>query len=190
MKNHHFNEATVLLLAATTVLSDDRLRQVQVAHRRHNWLHAPWYPASQGGGALTLGNRIYVTGTHDPEAIGEDPMRWLNWVLLMAHEVGHVRQADGFGYSIVARMRFVLWASSKYIASFTRNGLAAHAKAPFELEAERGRQRLRYVLDSTGGCTPQHPVIRLLVTNDHGTMGTWLAANNAQIAQAYERVPS
>lgn len=190
MKDHRFNEATVELLAATTGLPTERLREVKVSHRRHNWLHAPWYPAANGGGALTIGDRIHVTGGHDPETIGTDRSRWLAWVLLMAHEVGHVRQADEFGPSAFSRARFVLWAARNYTVSFFKNGLAAHAKAPFEVEAERGRQRLRLLLELSGDCQPHHPVVDLLIRNDLSGMQTWLAANAARIAQSFERVPA
>ena len=174
---HAFNQATVLLLAAATGVDQELLLTVRIRHRKHNWLHAPWYPASHGGGALTIGRFIHVTGKHDPDTLGHDPQRWLNWTLLMAHEVGHVQQAEHFGFDIGGRTRFTLWAAKNYAVSFFRNGMNAHDAAPFELEAETGRVRLRALLERTGGCHTRHPIVAMLMTNDAQGMRNWLATH-------------
>ncbi len=177
--DHRFNEATLALLSAVAGVPEDLLRQVRIRHRRHNWLHAPWYPASTGGGGLTIGDRIHVTPKHDPATLGTDPAGWLSWILLMAHEVGHVRQAERFGYGTWGRIRFTLWATGNYVVSFLRNGMKAHARAPFELDADRGRQRLRQLLERTGGCTAAHPLITLLMADDAKGVRTWLNAQRS-----------
>jgi len=181
-KDHRFNEATRALLTAVTGIPEDLLRRVRVRHRRYNWLHAPWYPASEGGGGLTVGDRIHVTPTHDPATLGNDPERWLRWVLLMAHEVGHVRQAQRFGSGTWGRSRFVLWATKNYVVSFFRNGRAAHAKAPFEVDADSGRKELRRWLEFSGGCRADHPVVAWLIANDVPAMERWVASSHASLA--------
>ncbi len=183
MKEHRFNEATVTLLTAVTGVSPDTLRSVRVRHRRHNWLHAPWYPAAQGGGALTVGHLIHVTPTHDPDALGQDPRKWLYWILLMAHEVGHVRQAQRFGTGAWARIRFTLWASRNYAVSFVRNGSAAHAKAPFEVDADLGRKRLRNLLERTGGCHPEHPLVTMLMRDAVQPLQDWLRHHRVDLGK-------
>lgn len=182
VNEHRLNGASNLLLSAATGAEEDLLALVRIRHRRHNWLHAPWYAASEGGGAMTIGHIIHVTPQHDPDALGQDAKRWLDWLLLMAHEVGHVRQAQRFGFTAWGRMRFTLWAAGNYITSFLRHGRKAHDRARFEIEAERGRLRLRAWLNATGGCTPDHPVIGYAMRNETEAMRAWIRANPAPSA--------
>lgn len=177
--DHRFNAATVTLLASVSGTQEGLLERVRIRHRRHNWLHAPWYAASKGGGALTVGDRIHVTSAHDPSLLGTDRVRWLRWILLMAHEVGHVRQAERFGFGVPGRIRFVLWASWNYVVSFLRNGLKAHAKAGFEREADIGRLQLRKLLERTGACDEHHAIIGLLMADDVQGTRRWLAQATA-----------
>ncbi len=178
------NAATVALLASVTAVPETLLQRVRVFHRRHNWLSAPWYAASKGGGGLTLGDRIYVTPAHAPLLLGADPDRWWRWLLLMAHEVGHVRQAQDFGSDVWGRTRFALWASVQYVGSFLRHGRHAHDRAPFEVEAERGRRTLALLMELTGGCSATHPVVAMALGNDHNGMLRWLQEHAAAIRQA------
>lgn len=182
VNEHRLNGASNHLLSAATGAEEDLLALVRIRHQRHNWLHAPWYAASEGGGAMTIGHIIHVTPAHDPDALGQDAKRWLNWLLLMAHEVGHVRQAQRFGFTAWGRMRFTLWAARNYIISFLRHGRKAHDRARFEIEAERGRLRLRAWLNATGGCTPNHPVICYAMRNESEAMRAWIRANPAPSA--------
>ncbi|MEO8590346.1 MAG: hypothetical protein ABI432_13310 [Flavobacteriales bacterium] len=184
MNDRHFNASTVALLSAVTGLSEALLHQVRILPRRSNWAHAPWYAASEGGGAMVIGDRIYVTARHEPERIGGDPERLLHWTLLMAHEVMHVGQAQRFGFDGLGRFRFLAWALGNYARSFLSHGRKAHANAPFEREAELGRQRLRQLLEATGGCTPQHPVIPLLLSDDGTEVLRWLDRNRIALSEA------
>lgn len=183
-EDDRFNEATLTLLAAVTGVREDLLRHVRIRHRRHNWLRAPWYPASEGGGGLTIGDRIHVTPTHDPAMLGKDEERWFRWVLLMAHEVGHVRQAERFGFSNWGRVRFVLWAAKNYLVSFFRNGTKAHAKAPFELDADSGKRQLRLWLELGGGCRADNPVVAWLIANDAPAVKRWIASTGSLVTKA------
>lgn len=182
MNDQHFNGATVVLLSAITGSQEEVLRRVRILPRQRNWARAPWYAASEGGGAMVIGDRIYVTGRHEPARIGGDRERLLRWTLLMAHEVVHVGQAQRFGFDALGRLRFVAWATGNYARSFLLHGRRAHAKAPFELDAERGRERLRALMNATGGCTAEHPLIQLLLTDDETGMRRWLATNHAVLA--------
>ena len=184
MEGHALNAATVALLASVTAVPETLLQRVRVFHRRHNWLSAPWYVASKGGGGLTLGDRIYVTPAHAPLLLGADQYRWWRWLLLMAHEVGHVRQAQHFGFDSWGRTRFALWASLKYVESFLRNGRYAHDRAPFEVDAEKGRRALALLMELTGGCTADHPVVAMALCNDHTGMHRWLEEQAAAVQRA------
>lgn len=182
VNEHRLNSASIVLLSEATGADEDLLARVRIRHRRHNWLRAPWYAASEGGGAMTIGHIIHVTPQHNPDALGQDAMRWLNWLLLMAHEIGHVRQAQRFGFTAWGRARFTVWAAGNYIISFLRHGRKAHDRASFEIEAERGRCRLRAWMNATGGCAPDHPVIGYAMRNETETMRAWIRANPAPSA--------
>ncbi|HMC96025.1 MAG TPA: hypothetical protein VKG92_00085 [Flavobacteriales bacterium] len=184
MRDHHFNASTVVLLSAISGLPEELLIRVRIRARRHNWLHAPWYAASEGGGAMVIGDRIYVAPAHEPDRIANDPGRLLRWTLLMAHEVMHVRQALRFGYNAWGRSRFVTWAFMNYTSSFLHHGRNAHAKAAFEVEAEQGRRRLRALMNATGGCSPQHQLVGLLLNDDPSAMRRWLAIHNVELENA------
>lgn len=177
VKEHRLNDATIVLLGDATGIPEALLARVRIRHRRHNWLRAPWYTAARGGGAMTIGHIIHVTSQQDPDSLGQDATRWLNWLLLMAHEAGHVRQAERFGHSAWGRAKFALWAAGNYAASFLRHGKKAHAMAPFELEAEEGRARLRAWLIATGGCTATHPVIGFAMRDDADAMHDWACSS-------------
>lgn len=184
MSEHHFNSATATLLAAVTGLSADLLRTVRIRPRARNWVGAPWYAATAGGGAMVIGDRIYVSPIHEPDRIAGDRERLLRWTLLMAHEVMHVGQAQRFGYSAWGRFRFLTWSASNYAKSFLRNGRAAHAKAPFELEAEQGRRALRAFMNVTGGCNAQHQLITMLLADDESGVRRWLDANTGALERS------
>lgn len=179
---HRLNAGSILLLSAATGVEADLLTRVRIRHRRHNWLRAPWYAASAGGGAMTIGHIIHVTAQHDPAVLGQDQTRWLNWLLLMAHEAGHVRQAQRFGFTAWGRTRFTLWAARNYITSFLHHGRKAYDRASFEIEAEQGRLRLRAWLNATGGCAPDHPVVGYAMRNESEAMRAWIRANPAPSA--------
>ena len=119
-----------------------------------------------------------------PLLLGADPYRWWRWLLLMAHEVGHVRQAQHFGFDSWGRTRFALWASLKYVESFLRNGRYAHDRAPFEVDAEKGRRALALLMELTGGCTADHPVVAMALCNDHTGMHRWLEEQAAAVQRA------
>ena len=164
------NEATILLLSAVVRVDAALLRSIELHPRDHNWLHAPWYGESPGG-ALALGERIYLSRTlfHAPQ--GNDRSLQLLWLLLLAHEVVHVRQA--------AQLRmggpcFGLWAAGQYALSFLHHGRHAYSRAAFEVEAEGGRKALRSLLQRTGGMHGDHLAMRCVRTNDPDGIRRWL----------------
>jgi len=170
---HGFNNATVLLLSRVTGVDAALLRAVELRPREHNWLRAPWF-GEDPGGAMVLGNRIYLTQKLYRAPLSADRGVHLQWLLLMAHEVVHVQQARRFGAGAMARTGFVLWAAVHYMRSFLRNGTKAYRQAGFEQEAEAGRITLRHVLQRTGGITPTHPAVRMAVDNDGPGIQRWL----------------
>lgn len=175
-----FNTATIQLLGAVTGMDHTRLRTITLAPRNRWLLGMPWY-RDDPGGAFVLGSTIHCTdGIFHAMQRGPDTKR-LSWLLLMAHEVIHVEQAWRIGRERASVVRFAGWAVAQYTKSFFRNGLQAYSKATMEREAEVGRRVLRALLQHTGGCHPQHPVMTYVVNDDHQRMGAWLGAHHALI---------
>ena len=168
------NEATVLLLARVTGVEASLLRSVELRPRERNWLRAPWFGESPGG-AMVLGDRIYLSQALFMAPTAGHPVTQLQWLLLLAHEVVHVQQAQRFGSGASSRMRFAFWAAGQYAHSFLVNGRNAYHQARFEREAEAGRNTLRALLQRTGGTKPDHPVVQLAMTDDVPGMNRWLS---------------
>ena len=168
------NEATVLLLARVTGVEDPLLRSVELRPRERNWLRAPWFGGSPGG-AMVLGDRIYLSQALYQAPSTGPASNQLQWLLLLAHEMVHVQQAQRFGSGASGRMRFAVWAAGQYTRSFLVNGTKAYHHARFEQEAETGRIALRALLQRTGGTTPDHPVVQLAMTDDVPGMKRWLS---------------
>ena len=98
--------------------------------------YIPWYNASKGGGAITLGNgnwsRIYFTEnffSHNQELFKESA--YANnikvWLRLASHEISHVAHASRFNSIIIYVIVFIY----QYI-------IYGHDKAPLEIEADEG----------------------------------------------------
>ena len=168
------NEATVLLLARVSGVEASLLRSVELRPRERNWLRAPWFGESPGG-AMVLGDRIYLSRSLFMAPNAGHPVTQLQWLLLLAHEVVHVQQAQRFGSGASGRMRFAFWAAGQYTRSFLLNGTKAYHHARFEQEAEMGRIALRALLQRTGGAKPDHPVVQLAMTDDVPGMKRWLS---------------
>lgn len=170
-------EAARLLLGAVSGVPDELLGRARVSPRERNWLRFPWYPAAQGGGAFVMGDRIFA---HERFFRAENTM---DFIYLLAHEVGHLKHAERFGGSAWGRTRFVCWAAGHYMRSGLRNGRNAHRLARIEQEAERGRWVLREVGKRLGN-DPFAPCL-----NDAEAMKAWLQRNNKSIKDLYREYP-
>jgi hypothetical protein len=170
-------EATGLLLAAVSGVPVPMVRHVRVLPKERNWLRFPWYAAAKGGGAFLLGHRIYAHQRFFR------PQHAHAFLLLLAHEVGHLPHAERFGNTAFGRLRFVCWAAGHYLRSAVRNGRQAHRMARIEQEAERGRWVLRELIKATPG-DPPLPHLRS-AADMHG----WLQRHAAQLASLHGRYP-
>jgi len=165
-----------VLLAAVSGVDHALLEQVRVWPKERNWLHFPWYAAAQGGGAFVMGDRIYA---HRKFFTPENHMAFL---FLLAHEVGHLRHAEPFGFHTMGRARFVCWAAGHYLRSALRNGRHAHRLARIEQEAERGRWVLSQLISATR--TPLAPLL-----TDEMAMRSWLHQHAALVHDLHRRYP-
>ncbi|MEO7082506.1 MAG: hypothetical protein ABIY71_13315, partial [Flavobacteriales bacterium] len=97
-------EATIVLLHAVSGVEEELLHAVRIRPSRSNWLRVPWYPYHRGG-AITVGRTIWFTRIwFAPDGLGDGSLRstW-KWMLHLAHEVGHLPQAERFGRSLIGK---------------------------------------------------------------------------------------
>ncbi|MCU0320216.1 MAG: hypothetical protein MUE88_09075 [Flavobacteriales bacterium] len=170
------NPSCILLYGRLLGLPAELLGRVRLFPRDRNWLHAPWYGDAPGG-AMVLAEHIYLSRTlyHAPQ--GRDRTLHLSWLLLMAHELVHVRQARSLSPGPLRPLRFGVWAGLRYARSFLRHGRRAYAEAAFEREAESGRDALKELLTRTGGIHPQHPIVAWCMEDRQEELQQWLAAH-------------
>lgn len=167
------NASCILLYERLLGLPPGLLQRVRLMPRDRNWLHAPWYGDTPGG-ALVLAEHVYLSRTlfHAPQ--GSDRRLQLSWLLLMAHELVHVRQSRKLAAGPLRPLRFGLWAGIRYAHSFLLHGRRAYAEATFEREAERGRDALLALFRRTGGIHPQHPVVTFCMEDRPEALRHWL----------------
>lgn len=170
------NASCVLLYGRLLGLAPEVLVRVRLFPRDRNWLHAPWFGDAPGG-AMVLAEHVYLSRTlfHAPQ--GSDRSLQLSWLLLMAHELVHVRQSRALAAGPLRPLRFGLWAGLRYARSFFLHGRRAYANAGFEREAEAGRNALRALLAQTGGAHPQHPLVALCMEDRPEALRHWLDAH-------------
>ena len=99
----------------------------------------PWYPASEGGGGITLGNNSSSASiTFTENWFADDPLAFngngygqniFEWIRLSSHEAGHIPQISKYG-----GLGGYLF---KFVVQYSKYG---HDDAPSELEAEKGRK--------------------------------------------------
>ncbi len=130
-----FNPAVSYLFSLVTDADLDDIQTCRVFRRSYPQ-YIPWYYATKGGGAITLGNgrwsRIYFTENYFSEdqkyyngyAFADNPSAWLR---LASHEVSHVAHARRFG-SIILYLIIFIYQYARY----------GHDKAPLEIEADAG----------------------------------------------------
>jgi hypothetical protein len=105
----------------------------------------PWYNANKGGGAITVGQHIYMTENffdrtsyyhymrktrngkvRKETSYGDSPIEWL---YLLAHEVRHLEQGKAFGYDAVGTAKYLLKFTELYATSFGHDGASLEKTA-------------------------------------------------------------
>lgn len=174
-------EAAVVLLHAVSGVEIDLLRAVRIRPSRTNWLHAPWYPYSRGG-AITVGRTIWCTRIwSDPKGYRDGSLHstW-RWLLLLAHEVGHLPQAERFGRSFFGKARYVAAFSWQYTSRAFLLRRPIHDGSRLEREAELGR----WVLSRSAGTRDELDTVVMLVRSGKvDAVQLWCAERNARIAE-------
>ncbi len=128
------------------------LQAVRIRPSTANWLRAPWYSYHRGG-AITIGRTIWFTRkwfAADGHGDGslESTRRWL---LHLAHEVGHLPQAERSGQGVWGKLRYVSAFACQYTLRAITLARPVHDGSPLEMEADRGRQVLLQLLELPQG---------------------------------------
>ncbi len=182
------NEAAIVLLHAVTGVDEELLHAVRIRPSRTNWLHAPWYPYHRGG-AITVGRTIWFTRIwSEPHGLGDGSLRssW-KWLVHLAHEVGHLPQAERFGRSFFAKARYVSAFTWQYASRALLFRRPVHDGSELEREADLGRQVLLQVI---GDAAERHPVVIAVHQDDVRTVHEWCAMQVGPIATATEEYRS
>lgn len=173
-------EAAIVLLHAVSTVDLELLRAVRVHPARANWLHAPWYPYRRGG-AITVGRTIWFTRSwFAADGRGDGSLRstW-QWMVHLAHEVGHLPQAERFGRSLWAKTRYVGAFAWQYGSRAVLLRTPVHDGSPLEREADVGRKVL---LQAIGPEAEAHPVVKAVHAGDAESVRQWCAAHAAETA--------
>lgn len=164
----HLRPATALLLHSVSKVPLPLLQACRIYPTRRNWLRFPWYSQRSGGGAVAIVDRIFASGRFFSSSVQDSA-----FLLLLAHEVGHLLHAKDYPKTPWGRTRFVLWTSGHYLRSLVRNGTGWHRKARIEQEAERGRWVLRQLL-SHSGTQGSGQLLEHVRTDDANAVQQWL----------------
>lgn len=173
-------EAAIILLHAVSGVDVELLHAVRVRPSRSNWLHAPWYRYHRGG-AITVGRTIWCTRIwFDPRKHGDGSMDscW-KWLVLLAHEVGHLPQAERFGRSLLAKARYLAAFTWQYGTRAIMLKKHVHDGSALELEADLGRA---VILGLAGNETERKQITSAIQHNDEAAVRQWCAARSGQIA--------
>lgn len=180
------NAAAIELLHAVSGVDIELLQAVRIRPSRSNWLHAPWYRYHRGG-AITVGRTIWFTGIwFDPHGLGDGSLpSTKRWLLHLAHEVGHLPQAERFGRSFFDKTRYVATFTWQYASRAVLFRRPVHDGSRLEREADLGRQVLFQLI---GEMAERHPVIMAVHENDALTVRGWCERNSVRLtglAQEY-----
>lgn len=173
------SDAAVLLLHAVTGVDESLLRRARIRPAASNWLRAPWYPYSRGG-ALTVGRTIWFTRAwYRPDGLGDGSLHaTYRWLLHLAHEAGHLPQADRFGLSLPGKARYVAAFAWQYGSRALLFRRPVHDGSPLEREADLGRRVLLHVLAPLG---ERHPVVGAVHQGDMAALQAWRLSQGPQL---------
>lgn len=178
------NEAAIVLLQAVTGVGEELLHAVRIRPSRSNWLHAPWYRYHRGG-AITIGRTIWFTRIwFEPHGLGDGSLRssW-RWLVHLAHEAGHLPQAERFGRGFIAKARYVSAFTWQYASRALLLRVPVHDGSRLEREADLGRNVLLQVI---GEAAEKHPVIKAVHRDDVRAVREWCAMHIGPIAMAVQ----
>lgn len=176
------NDAAIALLHAVSSVDAELIRAARIRRSRSNWLRAPWYRYHRGG-AITVGRTIWFTRLWwqlDGRGDGSPASTW-HWLLLLAHEVGHLPQAKRYGLNIVGKARYVAAFAWQYGSRAVLLKKDVHDGANLEREAELGRWVLMHLL---GPRAAVHPMVAAVAADDLQAVKEWCKIQERVIVKA------
>lgn len=183
--------ALVLALSLVTRVDRSLLISCRIRPASGNWLRAPWYDPRNGGGAITLGRTIYFNRNwfwfagEQARGDGSPESSW-RWFGHLAHEVGHLPQAERYGHGLGGKARYVSAFAGQYLWRALSMKGQVHDGAALEREADRGR----WVLQRLVGARPVvHPLVQAVHAGDAEAVKTWCLANASAIEAAHRAYP-
>lgn len=173
------SDAAVVLLHSVTGVDESLLRRARIRPATSNWLRAPWYSYRRGG-ALTMGRTIWFTRTwYRQDGLGNGSLHATHrWLLHLAHEAGHLPQAERFGLSLLGKARYVAAFTGQYGSRALLFKRPLHDGSPLEREADIGRQVLLRMLGSLG---ERHPVVVAVHRADTASVEAWCRLQHVQL---------
>ncbi len=182
--------AAIELLAPIARVDRALLQAARIRPATANWLRAPWYRPHRGGGAITIGRTLFFNrnwfAAQGPGSRGDGSVEstW-RWIMHLAHEVGHLPQAERHGRHLAGRTAYVSRFAGQYLWGALTLRKRVHDDAPLEREADRGR----WVLMRLVGTAHAHPLIQALHAGDADAVAHWCRAHAAEIDMAHAAYP-
>ena len=180
------------LLAALAAVDRELLVRARVKRTGGDVLWFPWYRRRRGGGAFVVGRTIrftpnwYAASGYGRSSFGDRSRRsTLRWMLHLAHEVGHLPQAERFGQQALGRLRYLLAFAGQYGSRALLGRWPVHDGAPLEREADRGRWVLRELLvrDRRKGLL----LVRAVQQGERSAVHRWLLEQAPAIQHLHTR---
>ena len=180
------------LLAALAAVDRELLVRARVKRTGGDVLWFPWYRRRRGGGAFVVGRTIrftpnwYAATGYGRSSFGDRSRRsTLRWLMHLAHEVGHLPQAERFGQHALGRLRYLLAFAGQYGSRALLGRWPVHDGAPLEREADRGRWVLRELLvqDRRKGLL----LVKAVQAGDRDAVLGWLRQSTPLIGQLQTR---
>ena len=180
------------LLAALAAVDRELLIRARVIRTGADVLWFPWYRRRRGGGAFVVGRTIrftpnwYAASGYGRSSFGDRSRRsTLRWLMHLAHEVGHLPQAERFGQQALGRLRYLLAFAGQYGSRALLGRWPVHDGAPLEREADRGRWVLRELLvqDRRKGLL----LVKAVQAGDRDAVLGWLRQATPLIGQLQTR---
>ena len=180
------------LLAALAAVDRELLIRARVIRTGADVLWFPWYRRRRGGGAFVVGRTIrftpnwYAASGYGRSSFGDRSRRsTLRWLMHLAHEVGHLPQAERFGQQALGRLRYLLAFAGQYGSRALLGRWPVHDGAPLEREADRGRWVLRELLvqDRRKGLL----LVKAVQAGDRDAVLGWLRQSTPLIGQLQTR---
>ena len=180
------------LLAALAAVDRELLVRARVKRTGGEVLWFPWYRRRRGGGAFVVGRTIrftpnwYAASGYGRSSFGDRSRRsTLRWLMHLAHEVGHLPQAERFGQQALGRLRYLLAFAGQYGSRAVLGRWPVHDGAPLEREADRGRWVLRELLvqDRRKGLL----LVKAVQAGDRDAVLGWLRQATPLIGQLQTR---